>query len=82
MPLTRRILVSIAGLALVSGLGTFAAESVEAQEARRRWERACQIRQEKFERVLPAAMRDNDIDMWIVVMRATTRSWRRGRPPS
>lgn len=41
----------------------------EAQEARRRWERMCQIRSEKFDRVLPAALRDNDIDMWIVVMR-------------
>ena len=41
----------------------------EAQEARRRWERQCQIRQEKFDLVLPKAMRDNGIDMWITVMR-------------
>lgn len=41
----------------------------EAQEARRRWERMCQIRAEKFDLVLPRAMRDNDVDMWIVVMR-------------
>jgi Xaa-Pro aminopeptidase len=40
-----------------------------AQEARRRWERMCQIRAEKFDLVLPTAMRDNEIDMWIVVMR-------------
>ena len=40
-----------------------------AQEARRRWERMCQIRAEKFDRILPDAMRDNDIDMWIVMMR-------------
>ncbi|HSG48016.1 MAG TPA: M24 family metallopeptidase [Longimicrobiales bacterium] len=39
------------------------------QEARRRWERQCQIRAEKFDLVLPAAMRDNGIDMWITVMR-------------
>lgn len=40
-----------------------------AQEARNRWERMCQIRAEKFDLVLPGAMRANDIDMWIVVMR-------------
>ena len=40
-----------------------------AQEARRRWERQCQIRAEKFDVVLPKAMRDNDIDMWVTVMR-------------
>ncbi len=40
-----------------------------AQEARARWERQCQIRAEKFDLVMPTAMRDNDLDMWIVVMR-------------
>lgn len=29
----------------------------------------CQIRAEKFDLILPTAMSDNDIDMWIVVMR-------------
>ena len=29
----------------------------------------CQIRAEKFDLVLPGAMHDNDLDMWIVVMR-------------
>ena len=43
--------------------------SAESQEARRRWERMCQIRAEKFDLVLPEAMADNRIDMWIVVMR-------------
>lgn len=38
-------------------------------EARERWERMCQIRAEKFDLVLPEAMRNNDIDMWITVMR-------------
>ena len=41
----------------------------ETQEARRRYERACQIRQEKLDRILPEAMRENRADMWIVVMR-------------
>lgn len=42
---------------------------LDGQEARRRWERMCQIRAEKFDLVLPKAMADNDLDMWIVVMR-------------
>ncbi len=37
-----------------------------AQEARRRWELERQIRLDKFEQVLPRAMRDHGIDMWIV----------------
>lgn len=47
----------------------FAAAQVSAQDARARWERMCQIRAEKFDLVLPTAMADNDLDMWIVVMR-------------
>ena len=56
---------SILAIALV----LFAAVPVSAQEARARWERMCQIRAEKFDLVLPKAMQDNDLDMWIVVMR-------------
>jgi len=41
----------------------------QAQEARRRYERECQIRQEKYDRILPEAMRENGIDMWLIVMR-------------
>ena len=41
----------------------------EAQEARQRWERLCQIRAEKFDRILPEAMRENGIDMWITMMK-------------
>jgi Xaa-Pro aminopeptidase len=40
-----------------------------AQEARRRWEMERQIRLDKFEQVLPRAMRDNGIDMWIVAVK-------------
>ena len=40
-----------------------------AQEARSRWERMAQIRRDKFDLVLPEAMRENDIDMWITVVR-------------
>ncbi|MEO7962656.1 MAG: M24 family metallopeptidase, partial [Gemmatimonadaceae bacterium] len=38
-------------------------------EARNRWERLCQIRKDKFDTILPTAMRDNGIDMWIVAMK-------------
>jgi Xaa-Pro aminopeptidase len=42
---------------------------VSGQEARRRWETECRIRKDKFDLVLPQAMRDNGIDMWIVMMK-------------
>ena len=40
-----------------------------AQESRRRWERLCQIREEKFDRILPEVMRENGIDLWIVAQK-------------
>ena len=40
-----------------------------AQEARRRWELERQIRLDKFEQVLPQAMRDHGIDMWLVAVK-------------
>src|ERR687895_500866 len=40
-----------------------------AQEARRRWEIQRQIRLDKFEQVLPSAMRSYGIDMWIVAVK-------------
>ncbi len=45
------------------------ASTAFAQEARRRWEMERQIRLDKFEQVLPRAMRDNGIDMWIVAVK-------------
>ncbi len=41
----------------------------EAQEARRRWEMERQIRLDKFDQVLPEAMRASGIDMWIVAVK-------------
>ena len=38
-------------------------------EAQNRWELMNQIRQEKFDLILPVVMRENDIDMWITVNR-------------
>lgn len=55
-----------AGLAVLSSL---AATPTPAQEAKRRWDELCQIRTEKLDRILPQAMRENDIDMWIVASR-------------
>ena len=46
-----------------------AAASPGPGEARRRWERLCRIRRDKFDLVLPQAMRDQGIDMWIVMMK-------------
>src|SRR5258705_13521587 len=43
------------------------APAATAQEARRRWEMQRQIRLDKFEQVLPQAMRGQGIDMWIVM---------------
>ncbi len=58
------------GALLLAALGALLLPSDGAsQEARRRWERQCQIRGEKFDLVLPQAMRANGIDMWITVMR-------------
>jgi Xaa-Pro aminopeptidase len=40
-----------------------------AQEARRRFDHLCLMRQQKFDRILPEVMRENHIDMWIVAER-------------
>jgi Xaa-Pro aminopeptidase len=56
-------------LVVVAGASVIASAPADAQEARARWERMCQIRAEKFDLVMPKAMHDNDLDMWIVVMR-------------
>ena len=39
------------------------------QEAFRRWRKMNQIRNDKFDLVLPEVMRENDIDMWIIMNR-------------
>lgn len=62
----RKCLLTLLALAIAWPLHGGAAEG---QEARRRWERLAQIRRDKFDLVLPAAMRENAIDMWITVMK-------------
>jgi Xaa-Pro aminopeptidase len=44
-------------------------QTADGQESRRRWDRMCQIRKEKFDLILPEAMRENRIDMWIVLQK-------------
>jgi Xaa-Pro aminopeptidase len=58
--------------ALVAAILAIAARDLGAQsqyESRNRWERMCTLRREKFDRILPEAMRENGIDMWIVAMK-------------
>ncbi len=70
-------LVIVAGLAIgsLTHAAPAPAESIEpgepsrSQEARRRWEVMAQIRRDKFDYILPEAMRESAIDMWITVMR-------------
>lgn len=54
---------------IAAGLCTVITTVATGQESRRRWDRMCQIRKEKFDLILPAAMRENNIDMWIVTQK-------------
>jgi len=56
-------------LAFLSIIIVFQGSHALAQEARARWEMLNLIRKEKFDLILPQAMRDNKIDMWIHVIR-------------
>ena len=61
MAMTR--VLSCVLLALLSAL------PASGQEARRRWEMQRQIRLDKFDQILPLAMRHAGIDMWIVAVK-------------
>lgn len=65
--MSRRSLLSSA--LLFAGILPTTASAQSHLEVRNRWARMCQIRQEKFDRVLPEAMRENGIGMWIVAMK-------------
>ncbi|MCA0374759.1 MAG: M24 family metallopeptidase [Gemmatimonadetes bacterium] len=56
------------GLVSLVAVSTLAAQP-PAEPAKVRWERLCQIRKDKFDRILPRAMRDNGVDMWIVMQK-------------
>ncbi|MBA3269426.1 MAG: M24 family metallopeptidase [Acidobacteria bacterium] len=59
---------------IVACMATLApAAPAQAQEARRRWEMQRQIRLDKFEQILPLAMRNAGIDMWIVAVKENHR---------
>ncbi|MCO4822328.1 MAG: aminopeptidase P family protein [Flavobacteriaceae bacterium] len=53
----------LSALVLLISMNTF------GQEAHRRWRKMNQVRNDKFDLVLPEAMRNNNIDMWIVTNR-------------
>lgn len=63
----------VVALAIGASFAMLGSSPAGAQQARRRFERLCQIRQEKLDRILPEAMRDNGIDMWITVMKEGLR---------
>ncbi len=58
----RQLITTLLALVLI-------ASSTHAQEARRRWEMQRQVRLDKFEQILPGAMRGQGIDMWIVAVK-------------
>ncbi len=59
----RQILYAIFSLSLMFGIsGQAMDEDFESQ-----WEISCLIRHDKFDYVLPNAMRRNNIDMWIII---------------
>lgn len=58
-----RLLVALALLV------SMPATPAQGQVARQRFEQLCQIRQDKLDLILPSAMRENGIDMWIVISR-------------
>lgn len=60
---------TLARLSLVLGLALLFPALASPNEARSRWEMRNQIRRDKFDLVLPQAMRENGIDMWITVMK-------------
>ncbi len=64
----RHTLLALLGLVAVLTSAT-PASAQSHLEARNRWARLCEMRREKFDRILPEAMRENGIDMWIVAMR-------------
>jgi len=61
---TKKVALVLIGLfLLVQGF------NVLAQEAKSRFELLNLIRKEKFDKILPGAMRDNNVDMWVHVIR-------------
>jgi Xaa-Pro aminopeptidase len=63
-----RSLIAMVALTVGFAAATHAQRST-LPEAKIRWDRMCTIRREKFDHILPEAMRENNIDMWIVAQK-------------
>ena len=59
----KKVIISLLVSLLVAG------QACAGGEAQHRWELMNQIRQEKFDLILPEVMRENGVDMWITVVR-------------
>jgi Xaa-Pro aminopeptidase len=66
---SRRLHAAILSVALAALGGLPLPAQAPAEHARTRWERSCQIRRDQFDLILPAAMRDHGVDMWIVMQK-------------
>lgn len=61
--------LTLRGALAILAAGVLASAAHAKGEAQQRWELMNQIRQEKFDLVLPEAMQENGVDMWITVNR-------------
>lgn len=59
----------LAGVTVLLSAAAPVAAQAPAEHARTRWERLCQIRRDQFDLILPRAMRDHGVDMWIVMQK-------------
>jgi Xaa-Pro aminopeptidase len=61
--LARQVICAILALPLLPSFSS----SAQVEDFQSQWESSCMIRQDKFNYVLPKAMRRNNIDMWIII---------------
>ncbi len=64
----KRLTLIVLCVVLGAVSGPAEAQAPARQEALRRFQMGCQIRSDKFNYVLPEAMRENGVDMWIVTL--------------
>jgi Xaa-Pro aminopeptidase len=69
LPRRHHVILPLAAAVVAAALLSSIAPAQAVNEARTRWERLCQMRKDKFDLILPEAMRENGIDMWIVAMK-------------
>ena len=63
---TRQVFCAILFLPFLFGFSSSATSATD-RDFKSLWENSCMIRKDKFDYVLPKAMRRNNIDMWIVI---------------